>query len=121
MANFKARVLDIALKQINELTDITASYEQNKQGRVITGFSFNFRQKLQTQVKEVRTDTFLKLSEAQLNTFSSKLAEIPDVANMAQIGEDMNPFVSRLRTMLMDEQDQQKLRPYLAQVGFVTR
>ncbi len=40
MANFKVRVLDTALNQINELTDIIASYEQHKSGRVISGFSF---------------------------------------------------------------------------------
>ena len=43
--SFKRRVLDIALKQINEHTDITASYEQYKAGRVITGFSFSFKPK----------------------------------------------------------------------------
>ncbi|MBF7701917.1 replication initiation protein RepM, partial [Acinetobacter pollinis] len=36
--NFKRWVLDTPLKQINEHTDITASYEQHKKGRVITGF-----------------------------------------------------------------------------------
>lgn len=45
MSNFKNRVLDPALKQINEHTDITASYEQHKAGRTITGFSFTFKQK----------------------------------------------------------------------------
>ena len=41
--NFKRRVLDIAIKQINENTDIFVEYEQHKQGRVITGFSFTFK------------------------------------------------------------------------------
>nr|WGO62780.1 replication protein [SPHINX/BMMF group 1 DNA sequence] len=41
----KHSVLELALKQINEHTDITASYEQHKKGRVITGFSFKFKQK----------------------------------------------------------------------------
>lgn len=45
MTNFKQRVLDIALKQINEHTDITAQYEQHKRGRSISGFSFTFTQK----------------------------------------------------------------------------
>ncbi|WP_020560599.1 replication initiation protein RepM [Thiofilum flexile] len=43
MSDFKRRVLDLAIDQINEHTDITASYEQHKQGRVITGFSFTFK------------------------------------------------------------------------------
>ena len=43
------RVIELALKQINEHTDITASYEQHKKGRVITGFSFKFKHKKQKQ------------------------------------------------------------------------
>lgn len=45
MGNFKARVLDAAVKQINDHTDIKATYEQHKSGRTITGFSFKFKQK----------------------------------------------------------------------------
>lgn len=45
MSDFKRRVLDLAISQINEHTDITASYEQHKAGRVITGFSFSFKPK----------------------------------------------------------------------------
>ncbi len=45
MSNFKTYVLDFALKQVNELTDITAKYEQHKKGRSISGFSFTFKQK----------------------------------------------------------------------------
>ena len=45
MGNFKARVLDFAITQINTHTDITAKYEQHKSGRKITGFSFTFTQK----------------------------------------------------------------------------
>jgi len=43
--NFKRRVLDIAVNQVNENTDIDVTYEQHKKGRVITGFSFKFKQK----------------------------------------------------------------------------
>ena len=42
---FKRRVLDLAVKQINEHTDITVEYEQHKQGRVITGLTFRFKVK----------------------------------------------------------------------------
>lgn len=47
MDNFKRRVLDPSIKQINTHTDILANYEQHKAGRVITGFSFTFTQKKQ--------------------------------------------------------------------------
>ena len=46
---FKRGVLELALKQINEHTDITATYEQHKKGRTITGFSFKFKQKKKTE------------------------------------------------------------------------
>jgi len=49
--NLKMRVIELALKQINDYTDITASYEQHKKGRVITGFSFKFKQKKKTEPK----------------------------------------------------------------------
>lgn len=45
MHHFKAKVLDFAIEQINEHTDITVTYEQYKRGRSITGFSFTFKQK----------------------------------------------------------------------------
>ena len=45
IANFKTRVLDPAIKQINDYTDIIAAYEQYKKGRIIVGFSFKFKQK----------------------------------------------------------------------------
>jgi len=41
--NFKVRVLDPAIKQINEHTDITVKVEQHKTGRTISGFSFKFK------------------------------------------------------------------------------
>lgn len=43
MSNFKARVLDPAVEQINELTDITVSYEPQKKGRRIDSFVFKFK------------------------------------------------------------------------------
>ncbi|MFW1882828.1 replication initiation protein, partial [Acinetobacter baumannii] len=45
MYDFKKYVLDIAIKQVNEHTDITVKVEQHKTGRSITGFSFSFKQK----------------------------------------------------------------------------
>ena len=45
------RVIEQSIKQINEHTDITASYEQHKKGRTITGFSFKFKQKKPKQAE----------------------------------------------------------------------
>ena len=45
MGNFKMRVLDVAVNEINEKTDLTVSYTQEKRGRTITGFKFTVRTK----------------------------------------------------------------------------
>src|SRR5690606_38017670 len=70
MHNFKNRVLDPAIKQINEHTDITVKVEQHKTGRAITGFSFKFKQKQQPKSIESNrdpntTDLFAKMTDAQ--------------------------------------------------------
>ncbi|WP_346799484.1 replication initiation protein RepM (plasmid) [Halomonas sp. Bachu 37] len=51
MTDFKRRVLDFAIKQINEHTDIKASYIQHKRGRSITGFEFSFTAKANAGTK----------------------------------------------------------------------
>lgn len=45
LADLKKRVLDLAVNEINEKTDIQVSYEQHKQGRKIIGFSFELKTK----------------------------------------------------------------------------
>lgn len=55
MSNLKSRVLEPAIKQINEYTDITAKYKQSKQGRTITGFTFTFKPK-KTNKKQINIE-----------------------------------------------------------------
>jgi len=45
MSDFKKRVFEPAIQQINEKTDLVVTSEQHKTGRTITGFSFKFKQK----------------------------------------------------------------------------
>jgi hypothetical protein len=45
LEHFKKRVLDVALSQVNEFSDLTASYTQRKTGRVVTHLIFTFSQK----------------------------------------------------------------------------
>ena len=49
MAQLKERVINLAVQQINEHTDITVTYEQHKAGREIIGFTFSFTQKKLSQ------------------------------------------------------------------------
>ncbi len=127
MDHFKTRVLDMAVEEINAKTDIEATYKQHKKGRSITGFSFSFQQKEKSKdsnLPKKSSDegsqyTFYKLTEKQLDMFSSKLAELPAIQSMAHVGEDMKPFLARLRTMLMDAEQQRGLLPYLKQIGYL--
>lgn len=43
--DFKLRVLDVAMGQINAHTDLKVSYEQTKRGRVVDGFIFSIHKK----------------------------------------------------------------------------
>lgn len=43
MSDFKRRVLDLAIKEINDKTDLIVSYSQKKQGKVIVGFEFTVK------------------------------------------------------------------------------
>jgi plasmid replication initiation protein len=47
MNNFKARVLNLAVNEINKHTDILVGYEQHKAGRTVIGFTFTLMQKKQ--------------------------------------------------------------------------
>lgn len=47
MELFKRKILELSISQINKHTDILVGYEQVKAGRVITGFTFIFTQKMQ--------------------------------------------------------------------------
>lgn len=123
---FKRRVLDLAVKQINEHTDITVEYEQHKQGRVITGFTFKFRIKTQTKKllgKKKDGDmpdilTTLEMTDKQKGLFAAKLSKMSELANYAKQGEDYKAFAERIETELLDESKHSFYAPYLDKLGF---
>ncbi|HAV5269693.1 TPA: RepB family plasmid replication initiator protein [Acinetobacter baumannii] len=122
MSNFKTYVLDFALKQVNELTDITAKYEQHKKGRSISGFSFSFKQKKTNSDKVIKeTDTlalFSKMSDKQRHLFANKLSELPEMGRYSEGTESYQQFAVRIAEMLQDSQKFQELFPYLQKVGY---
>lgn len=95
MHNFKARVLDPALKQINAHTDIQATYEQHKKGRSIAGFSFTFTARNERDPNTVdmltgRTDAEAGRKPSR-QTISKSKAEA-----MARPGESYQALYQRL-------------------------
>ena len=125
MNNFKNRVLDPAIKQINEHTDITVSYEQHKTGRSITGFSFKFKQKSQAKIEKNRdpntADLFKKMTDAQRHLFGHKLAYDARVeseyAHLIGTGTH-EEFAKLLADMLAEEKHFQTFYPLLMEYGF---
>ena len=81
---FKRGVLELALKQINEHTDITATYEQHKKGRVITGFSFKFKQKKKTEPETPKNSDFSD-SKQKTVEIPANIVKQPKNANLSDL------------------------------------
>lgn len=116
MSNLKAKVIDRAIKQINKHTDITVKYEQHKTGRKITDMSFKFKHK--QAPKQIATDGFIKMTEAQIGTFSSKLASLPELGSSAPVGASMHEYAALIADDLRDAVKQQKYIKHLSKVGY---
>ena len=125
--NFKVRVLDPAIKQVNEHTDISVKVEQHKTGRSITGFSFKFKQKQQAKNEKLIDpkrdpnipDFFIEMTDEQRYLFAHKLSEIPEVGSeYAEIGESAEDFTKRLADMLLEPKKFRMFHPLLEQLGF---
>ena len=117
MHNFKARVLNLAKKQINEHTDITADYIQHKTGKAVTGFTFTFKQKKAPE--QILTDNgFIKMTDSQVKLFSSKLASLPELGSLAPLGASTDDYANLIANELRDTSQQQKYHKYLSKVGY---
>ena len=124
VADFKKRVLDIAVNQINETTDYKIEYEQHKEGRTITGFSFKFKLK-RSKSKTIdpkrdpnSPDFFIKLSDPQRHLFANKMSEMPEMSKYSQGTESFQQFAIRIADMLLEPEKFRELYPCLEKAGF---
>jgi len=123
MDHFKSRVLESAIKEINEKTDITIKYKQHKKGRTISGFSFTFKQKKSaansTKNAEINLEErALKMTIAQRHFFANKLCRLPELGKYSQGTEGFDQFAVRIAEQLSDPVKLKEYLPYLEQVGF---
>ena len=126
LANFKMRVLDIAVNQINETTDYKIEYEQHKEGRTITGFSFKFKPKQQAKIEKTidpkrdpnTPDLFIKMTDAQRHLFANKMSEMPEMSKYSQGTESYQQFAVRIAEMLLQPEKFRELYPLLEKAGF---
>lgn len=123
MNNFKSRVLEPSIKQINEHTDISVTYEQHKKGRIISGFSFKFKHKKQkpekqTQRNQHTPDFFVKMTDAQRHLFANKMAEMPEMSKYSHGTESYQQFAVRIADMLLQPERFREFYPILNRLGF---
>ena len=76
MSDFKKRVLDYAIAEINEHTDIIASYEQHKQGRKVTGFTFAFERKVSQSSAQITAQQTKQTTNINLNNLTDQEHDI---------------------------------------------
>lgn len=123
MSNFKKKVLDLAVNEISEKTNITVSYEQKKQGKVIVGFIFTVNEK--RKEKDVTPKTTDNnngdywLNDKQVNYFASLLSKDPALGNHSKPGDNEQQFAMQLASELKGTAKQREfLKPYLVKHGF---
>jgi plasmid replication initiation protein len=125
MSDFKKYVLDLAVSQINELTDMTVSYQQKKKGVRVSGF--DFRMKIKPTQPKIKArdpntlDIFVKLSDAQRSMYGLKLARDTRIGSEYShlIGAgSYEDFGKVLADMLLEEKFFKKVYPILLEDGF---
>ena len=126
MYDFKKYVLDPAIKNVNEHTDITVKVEQHKAGRSISGFSFKFKQKQQPKIEKPidpkrdpnTPDFFIPMTDSQRHLFAHKLSELPEMSKYSEGTESYENFAKRIANMLLEPEKFRKLYPLLVKAGF---
>ena len=124
MGNFKLRVLDLAVKEINEKSDIKVSYSQVKKGRTITGFKFKVLAK--DKAKKVKLEnardvhtadmfTIEGLNDKQLGRIVRNPSFIADynhlVSSTSPAGQNANDWEFEMINRLKREASQFNKRP----------
>ena len=126
MHNFKKRVLEPSIQQINEHTDINVTYEQHKKGRLISGFSFRLKQKQQQKIEKPvdpkrdpnTPDFFIPMTDAQRHLFAHKLSEMHEMSEYSVGTESYEDFAKRIADMLLEPEKFRTFYPLLVQAGF---
>ena len=129
--NFRARVLDVAVSQINEHTDIQVSYEQEKSGRKVSGFRFKVKSKTAAvaaveQPKKPSPPAYgdqvlehLNMTRSQASEICNKMAFLPDDQLPADLLDIPPPKRSNaMLHKLSDPESWQELMQQLKLAGY---
>jgi plasmid replication initiation protein len=104
--NLKNRVIEPSLNEITANTDIDLSYENVKRGRSVVGFKFTVREKPKPKVIETgrdknTIDMFCKLTDAQIQKYSSILSKVSDISDLSTF-PDYSTFAQWIASILRD-------------------
>lgn len=116
MSNLKARVLNVAINQVNKHTDLFVQYKQYKTGTKITAISFTFKSKQSD--KQTANNDFIKMTDSQVKLFSSKLASLNELGSKAPIGASTDDYASIIAQDLRDKTKQKQYHKYLKKLGY---
>ena len=124
MSDFKKRVLDLAVKEINEKSDLKVSYEQIKKGVAIVGFKFKVLTKAQpkkAKLEAVRDGniadmfTIEGLNDKQLGRIARNPQFIADynhmVSSTSPAGQSEQAWEFEMINRLKKDASQFKKRP----------
>ena len=119
-ADFKKRVIDTAVDQINEYSPLRVTYEQKKTGRKVTHITFSFKEKTRRIGQESKDipKEFYKLTDAQINMFGNQLSRLHELSHLALEGESYEILASKIKEKLRDPKQQKPFLPYLRNLGF---
>ncbi len=119
ISDFKKWVIELALNEISEKTDIYVTYKQHKKGRKIIGFSFSFKQKKPKQ-KEKIPDMLvpIKMSNKQRSFFASKLSELHECSTLPYGNQSYEALARWIEQDLLKIERAEFYRPLLKKVGF---
>ncbi|MCK6040340.1 hypothetical protein, partial [Klebsiella quasipneumoniae] len=106
--------------------DITVSYDQHKQGRTITGFTFKFKQKAKTAKADKAErdpntlDLFVPMTDNQRFAFAKKISKLPEASHLAkgQANTSYDAFAEQIAKDLLNNDKQKVYLPFLEKVGF---
>lgn len=124
MNDFKKRVLDLAVNEINDKTDLKVKYENVKQGRKIIGFKFTVHEKPKPKSKPLTDSrdadngdmfTIDGLSDKQLGRIARNPKFIADynhmVSSTSAAGQDEKAWEFEMINRLKKDASQFKKRP----------
>ena len=106
IGNLKDRVIKPSLDEITANTDIDLSYENVKRGRSVVGFKFTVKEKPKPKVIETgrdknTIDMFCKLTDAQIQKYSSILSKVSDISDLSTF-PDYSTFAQWIANILRD-------------------